>query len=46
MTYIVKLSIRNTVETGKVFLEKSIPMPDAESFDDTYLKAENMLTSW
>lgn len=40
MKYSVKLIIRHTVETGEVFLEESIIMLDADSFDDAYLKAE------
>lgn len=39
MKYSVKLIIKNTVETGEVFIEESIIMLDAESFDDAYLKA-------
>lgn len=40
MKYSVKLIIRHSVETGEVFLEESIIMLDADSFDDAYLKAE------
>ena len=40
MKYSVKLIIRHTVETGEVFLEESILILDADSFDDAYLKAE------
>ena len=40
MKYSVKMIIRHTVETGEVFLEESILMLDAASFDDAYLKAE------
>ncbi len=43
MKYSVKLIIRHTVETGEVFLEESILMLDAVSFDDAYLKAENFV---
>ena len=40
MKYSVKMIIRRTVETGEVFLEESILLLDASSFDDAYLKAE------
>ncbi len=40
MKYSVKMIIRHTVETGEVFIEESIVMLEAESFDDAYLKAE------
>lgn len=39
MKYSVKLIIKDTVETGEVFLEESILMLEAESFDDAYQKA-------
>ena len=38
--YSVKLIIRSVVETGEVFLEESILMIKAASFDDAYEKAE------
>ena len=40
MKYSVKMIIRHTVETGEMFLEESVLMLDAASFDDAYLKAE------
>ena len=40
MKYSVKMIVRHTVETGEVFLEESIIMLNAVSFDDAYLKAE------
>lgn len=40
MKYSVKMLIRHTVESGEVFIEESIIMLDADSFDDAYLKAE------
>ncbi|MBQ4428944.1 MAG: DUF4288 domain-containing protein [Clostridia bacterium] len=40
MKYSVKLLVRYTVETGEVFLEESILMLEAASFDDAYSKAE------
>jgi len=40
MKYSVKLIIRHTVETGEVFLEESVLMLNADSFDDAYSKAE------
>lgn len=40
MKYSVKMIIRRTVETGEVFLEESILLLDASSFDDAYSKAE------
>ena len=38
--YSVKLIIRSVVETGEIFLEESILMIKAASFDDAYEKAE------
>ena len=46
MKYSVKLIIRHTVETGEVFLEESIIMLDADSFDDAYLKAEQYVEEY
>ena len=40
MKFSVKMLIRHTVETGEVFIEESIIMLEAASFDDTYEKAE------
>lgn len=40
MKYSVKMLIRHAVESGEVFLEESIIMLEADSFDDAYLKAE------
>ena len=40
MKYSVKLIVRYTVETGEVFLEESILMLEAASFEDAYSKAE------
>lgn len=40
MKYSVKMIIRHTVETGEMFLEESLLMLDAASFDDAYSKAE------
>lgn len=40
MKYSIKLLIKHTVETGEEFIEESIIMLDAESFDDAYEKAE------
>ena len=40
MKYSVKMIIKHTVETGEVFLEESIIMLEAPSFDDAYIKAE------
>ena len=40
MKYSVKMVVRHTVEAGDVFLEESILMLDASSFDDAYSKAE------
>ena len=44
MKYSVKMIIKYTVETGEVFLEESILLLDAESFDDAYKKAECYVT--
>ena len=41
MRFSVKMIIRHTVETGEVFLEESIIMLEASSFDDAYAKAES-----
>ena len=38
--YSVKVIIRSTVETGEVFLEESILLIKADSFDDAYERAE------
>ena len=38
--YSVKLIIRSVVETGEIFLEESILMIKADSFDDAYERAE------
>ena len=43
MKYSVKIIIRYTVETGEVFLEESILMLNADSFDDAYIKAERFV---
>ena len=43
MKYSVKLIIRHTVETGEVFLEESIILLDADSFDEAYSKAEQYI---
>ena len=43
MKYSVKMIIRHTVETGEVFLEESILMLEAASFDDAYSKAEKYM---
>ena len=40
MKYSVKIIIKHTVETGEVFLEESILLLEAASFDDAYLRAE------
>lgn len=40
MKYSVKMLIRHAVESGEVFIEESILMLEADSFDDAYLKAE------
>lgn len=40
MKYSVKIIIKHAVESGEVFLEESIIMVDAASFDDAYFKAE------
>lgn len=40
MKYSVKMIIRHMVETGEMFLEESLLMLDAASFDDAYSKAE------
>lgn len=40
MKYSVKIIIKHAVESGEVFLEESIIMVDAVSFDDAYFKAE------
>ena len=39
MKYSVKMIIRHATEMGEVFLEESILLMDATSFDDAYLKA-------
>ena len=39
MKYSVKLIIRHTVETGEVFIEESIIMTEAGSFEEAYSKA-------
>ena len=41
--YSVKVIIRSTVETGEVFLEESILLIIADSFDDAYEKAERYI---
>ena len=45
MKYSVKMVVRHTVETGEVFLEESILMLDASSFDDAYSKAEQYVNN-
>ena len=40
MKYSVKMVVKHSVETGEVFLEESIIMLEAGSFDEAYLKAE------
>ena len=40
MKYSVKVIIKHSVETGEVFLEESIILLEALSFDDAYAKAE------
>lgn len=44
MKYSVKMLIRHTVESGEIFLEESIIMLEADSFDDAYIKAEKYVT--
>ncbi len=46
MKYSVKMVVRHTVETGEVFLEESIIMLDASSFDDAYSKAEQYVKDY
>ena len=41
MKFSLKMLIRHTVESGEVFVEESIIMLDAASFDDAYEKAES-----
>ena len=41
--YSVKVIIRSTVETGEVFLEESILLIKADSFDDAYERAERYI---
>lgn len=43
MKYSVKMIIRHTVKSGQVFLEESIIMLEASSFDDAYSKAEKYM---
>ena len=40
MKYSVKMIVKHSVETGEVFLEESIILLDADSFDQAYAKAE------
>lgn len=40
MKYSVKMVVKHSVETGEVYLEESIIMLEAGSFDEAYLKAE------
>ena len=40
MKYSVKMVVKHSVETGEVFLEESIIMLEADSFDQAYAKAE------
>lgn len=40
MKYSVKMLIKHSTETGEEFIEESIIMMDADSFDDAYEKAE------
>ena len=40
MKYSVKILIRHAVETGEAFIEESIILLDADTFDEAYLKAE------
>ena len=40
MKYSVKMVVKHSVETGEVFLEESIIMLEADSFDQAYTKAE------
>ena len=40
MKYSVKMIIKHSVETGEAFLEESIILLEASSFDDAYAKAE------
>ena len=44
MKYSVKLILRHTVESGEVFIEESIIMLNAASFDDAYQKAEQYVS--
>ena len=46
MKYSVKMVVRHTVEAGDVFLEESILMLDASSFDDAYSKAEQYVKNY
>ena len=40
MKYSVKIVVKHSVDTGEVFLEESIIMLEADSFDQAYIKAE------
>ena len=40
MKYSVKMVVKHSVETGEVFLEESVIMLEADSFDEAYRKAE------
>ena len=44
MKYSVKMLIRHSVDSGEVFLEESIIMVEADSFDDAYEKAEKYVS--
>lgn len=40
MKYSVKILFRHLIESGETFIEQSILLVDADSFDDAYQKAE------
>ena len=46
MKYSVKMIIKHAVESGEVFLEESIIIVDAASFDDAYFKAEQYVKDY
>ena len=46
MKYSVKMVVRHTVDTGEVFLEESILMLEASSFDNAYSKAEQYVKDY
>lgn len=46
MKYSVKILLRHHVESGETFVEESVLLVDADSFDDAYQKAEAYVVNY